>query len=227
MAKLGVAPEDLAAFRYRGDGWPGYATATRRDGSAERMSYNDSWGDILTRHVQFRCKICPDGVGRRGRRRLRRRLGMRRGRLSGLRGARGVEPDPEPHGEGRGAGARGDGGGTARGRSRCRWTRSPPCSRGRWRARGTSEGGWPPWRCWGVRVRPTRGSGCYRARWRTGSARTCATLPGRAAGCCGACADGAERRAQSGSFRQSHASAATPSTSRHRPTQSTVTPRTT
>ena len=62
-ARLGVAPEDLAAFRYRGDGWPGYATATRHDGSAERMSYNDSWGDILTRHVQFRCKICPDGVG--------------------------------------------------------------------------------------------------------------------------------------------------------------------
>ena len=63
VAKLGVAPEDLASFRYRGDGWPGYATATRRDGTAERMSYNDSWGDILTRHVQFRCKICPDGVG--------------------------------------------------------------------------------------------------------------------------------------------------------------------
>ena len=63
VAKLGVAPEDLASFRYRGDGWPGYATATRRDGGAERMSYNDSWGDILTKHVQFRCRICPDGVG--------------------------------------------------------------------------------------------------------------------------------------------------------------------
>jgi coenzyme F420 hydrogenase subunit beta len=63
VARLGVAPDDLAAFRYRGDGWPGYATATRKGGGAERMSYNDSWGDILTRHVQFRCKICPDGVG--------------------------------------------------------------------------------------------------------------------------------------------------------------------
>ena len=99
VAKLGVAPDDLASFRYRGDGWPGYATATRRDGSAERMSYDDSWGDILTKHVQFRCKICPDGVGARRRRRLRRRLGMRRERLSGLRGARRIEPDPEPHGD--------------------------------------------------------------------------------------------------------------------------------
>jgi coenzyme F420 hydrogenase subunit beta len=27
------------------------------------MSYAESWGDILSRHVQFRCKICPDGSG--------------------------------------------------------------------------------------------------------------------------------------------------------------------
>jgi coenzyme F420 hydrogenase subunit beta len=60
---LGVAKADLADFKYRGDGWPGYATATRRDGSSERMSYADSWGGRLSKHVQFRCKICPDAVG--------------------------------------------------------------------------------------------------------------------------------------------------------------------
>ena len=27
------------------------------------MSYNDSWGKILNRHLQTRCKICPDGTG--------------------------------------------------------------------------------------------------------------------------------------------------------------------
>jgi len=27
------------------------------------MSYADSWGSILSRHVQFRCKLCPDGTG--------------------------------------------------------------------------------------------------------------------------------------------------------------------
>ena len=63
LAALGVAEAELAAFRYRGNGWPGFATATRRDGSAERMSYPDSWGKILTQHVQARCKICPDGTG--------------------------------------------------------------------------------------------------------------------------------------------------------------------
>jgi coenzyme F420 hydrogenase subunit beta len=27
------------------------------------MSYAESWGGVLSRHVQFRCKICPDGIG--------------------------------------------------------------------------------------------------------------------------------------------------------------------
>lgn len=63
LKALGVEERDLAAFRYRGDGWPGFAAATRQDGSVERMSYAASWGDILSRTVQFRCKICPDGTG--------------------------------------------------------------------------------------------------------------------------------------------------------------------
>ena len=60
---LGAKPEDVAEFRYRGDGWPGEARAILKDGTSESMSYNDSWGKILTKHLQFRCKICPDGVG--------------------------------------------------------------------------------------------------------------------------------------------------------------------
>jgi coenzyme F420 hydrogenase subunit beta len=63
LDRLDVAPEEVASFRYRGDGWPGYATATLKDGSTRRMSYSDSWGQILSKHVQFRCKICPDAVG--------------------------------------------------------------------------------------------------------------------------------------------------------------------
>ncbi len=63
LAALGMSEDEVAAFRYRGEGWPGYATATRPDGTAARMSYAESWGGILNHHVQFRCKICPDGVG--------------------------------------------------------------------------------------------------------------------------------------------------------------------
>jgi len=60
---MGADPEDVAAFRYRGDGWPGYARADLKNGDALKMSYHDSWGKILTKHLQSRCKICPDGVG--------------------------------------------------------------------------------------------------------------------------------------------------------------------
>ena len=60
---LGVEPADLTAFRYRGNGWPGRATATARDGRVAHMSYEESWGGYLSKEVQFRCKICPDAVG--------------------------------------------------------------------------------------------------------------------------------------------------------------------
>ena len=63
LDRLEAPAQDVVAFRYRGDGWPGYATATLKDGSTRRMSYSDSWGQILSKHVQFRCKICPDAVG--------------------------------------------------------------------------------------------------------------------------------------------------------------------
>lgn len=60
---LGFQPDELSNFRYRGNGWPGQATATSRDGRSNGMSYDDSWGKILNRHLQFRCKICIDGTG--------------------------------------------------------------------------------------------------------------------------------------------------------------------
>jgi coenzyme F420 hydrogenase subunit beta len=60
---LGAAPGQITRFRYRGEGWPGSAAATLKDGQEKRMRYADSWGAILSKEVQFRCKICPDGVG--------------------------------------------------------------------------------------------------------------------------------------------------------------------
>jgi coenzyme F420 hydrogenase subunit beta len=63
LAALNVDRRDLSAFRYRGEGWPGRAVATLRNGETRDMSYDDSWGGFLADEVQFRCKICPDGVG--------------------------------------------------------------------------------------------------------------------------------------------------------------------
>lgn len=60
---MGADPDDVEGLVFRGDGWPGYARASLRDGRQLRMDYNTSWGTILNRHLQFRCKICPDGTG--------------------------------------------------------------------------------------------------------------------------------------------------------------------
>lgn len=63
LMELGVPEADVVRFRYRGDGWPGYATAVLKDGRQIQMDYATSWGAILSNYVQFRCKICPDGSG--------------------------------------------------------------------------------------------------------------------------------------------------------------------
>lgn len=63
LKALGVEHDQLEAFAYRGRGWPGLARARRRDGTEASMDYNASWGTILNRYLQFRCKICPDGTG--------------------------------------------------------------------------------------------------------------------------------------------------------------------
>jgi coenzyme F420 hydrogenase subunit beta len=64
LSAMGVEDESaVVSLRYRGDGWPGFATARLEDGTILTMDYDTSWGRILNRHLQFRCKICPDGIG--------------------------------------------------------------------------------------------------------------------------------------------------------------------
>lgn len=63
LKQMGVAREQLSSFRYRGDGWPGLTTASTRAGNNYSMTYNESWGTILNRHLQPRCKVCADGSG--------------------------------------------------------------------------------------------------------------------------------------------------------------------
>lgn len=63
LAALGTDVHHTESFRFRGNGWPGRATAVLKDGSSRSMTYHDSWGKILSRYVQHRCKICADGTG--------------------------------------------------------------------------------------------------------------------------------------------------------------------
>jgi coenzyme F420 hydrogenase subunit beta len=63
LAEMDVESEAVTAFRYRGQGWPGNCAAETADGRKVEMSYARSWGDHLSKEVQFRCKICPDAIG--------------------------------------------------------------------------------------------------------------------------------------------------------------------
>lgn len=63
VRKMGLDPHDLTAMRYRGDGWPGYFTATDASGRKESLTYAESWGSHLGRDLQMRCKLCVDGTG--------------------------------------------------------------------------------------------------------------------------------------------------------------------
>jgi coenzyme F420 hydrogenase subunit beta len=63
LADLGVGPDrHVDELWYRGRGWPGSFTAIT-DGERVEATYDRSWGQFLGPTMQWRCKICPDGVG--------------------------------------------------------------------------------------------------------------------------------------------------------------------
>ena len=60
---MGLKPEEIVEFDFRGNGWPGLTVARDRAGREAKMKYEESWGRYLSSQVQFRCRICPDPVG--------------------------------------------------------------------------------------------------------------------------------------------------------------------
>lgn len=64
LKQLRVESQNVASFRYRGNGWPGKAviqSTVKND--AKELTYAESWGGILSKHVAFRCRLCPDSSG--------------------------------------------------------------------------------------------------------------------------------------------------------------------
>jgi len=62
---LSVKPDQVENIRYRGCGWPGMTTIKVNSDPVRtcQISYQESWGKILSKHIQFRCRICPDSTG--------------------------------------------------------------------------------------------------------------------------------------------------------------------
>lgn len=63
LRHLGADPDAVVGLRYRGNGWPGEFEAVTGTGERFSCSYDDAWGKVLGRRVQWGCKLCPDGTG--------------------------------------------------------------------------------------------------------------------------------------------------------------------
>jgi coenzyme F420 hydrogenase subunit beta len=61
---LDFPPAEVAAVRYRGEGWPGeFKVRYQNEAPGKSLSYAESWGR-LTGYRPLRCHLCPDGLGR-------------------------------------------------------------------------------------------------------------------------------------------------------------------
>lgn len=66
VTTLGFGPgSQIDDLWYRGHGWPGQFTVIGPE-RERSLSYEESWGKHLGRSLQWRCKICPDGIGEFG-----------------------------------------------------------------------------------------------------------------------------------------------------------------
>lgn len=64
LKHFNVSLSEVESLRYRGNGWPGLTTVQLKGKKKKyTMEYNEAWGKILNKNLQFRCKICPDGTG--------------------------------------------------------------------------------------------------------------------------------------------------------------------
>ncbi|SHN38048.1 coenzyme F420 hydrogenase subunit beta [Duganella sacchari] len=63
LKRFDVQPDEVRSFAYRGNGWPGMTRVETHAGAVHETDYATSWGTVLNRHLQARCKICPDGIG--------------------------------------------------------------------------------------------------------------------------------------------------------------------
>lgn len=60
----GVGEDEVAVFRYRGEGWPGPLRVQTKTGEIHDMTYDSAWVNRpWTYDLQFRCRVCIDAVG--------------------------------------------------------------------------------------------------------------------------------------------------------------------
>ncbi len=63
LDSFGVAPDQVKSLSYRGYGNPGPTRVVADDGSTHELTYQQLWEDEGTWDLQWRCKVCADGMG--------------------------------------------------------------------------------------------------------------------------------------------------------------------
>ena len=63
LAEFGIQEDDVALFRYRGNGNPGPTVVETTAGQRFTKSYLEMWEDESGWDVETRCKLCPDALG--------------------------------------------------------------------------------------------------------------------------------------------------------------------
>ncbi len=63
LNRFQVSEEDVSHLRFRGHGWPGKLCLFLKDQRRLELEYEEAWGNILSKYVPLRCRLCPDGTG--------------------------------------------------------------------------------------------------------------------------------------------------------------------
>ena len=63
LERFGVAEDDVATLRYRGNGNPGPTHIETQAGEVHEATYLDVWADEASWDLETRCKLCPDALG--------------------------------------------------------------------------------------------------------------------------------------------------------------------
>lgn len=63
LARMNCQHDECASITYRGNGWPGYTTVQKKDGTVEKLEYQVTWGQYLGRDIRNICRFCMDGTG--------------------------------------------------------------------------------------------------------------------------------------------------------------------
>lgn len=63
IQSMDLNPAEVKSVSYRKEGWPGFFRIIDKDERKYKLSYSLTWMKLLGPRVQFRCKICADGIG--------------------------------------------------------------------------------------------------------------------------------------------------------------------